>query len=116
MKTFTHQRPIRDDLGIITGYRPAPAFRVTDAPLGGSFCKDRARRLVVGLEAGDVISFRPEGTRQRITAPAAELYRAALQWIANRATLERARERKTALAARRLRRNLLAAERRLTRS
>lgn len=115
VKTFAHQRPVRDGSGELTGYRPGPVFRVTDSALGGCFCRDRARRLVVGLEAGDIISFRPEGTRQRITAPAAELYRAALQWLANRATLERARGRKAMLAARRLRRNLAAAERRLTR-
>ena len=62
MKTFSHKRPIRDDKGEIEGYRPGPAFRVTDKVLGSQFGIDDERRLVVGLEGGDIISFRPECT------------------------------------------------------
>lgn len=37
--------------------------------------KDHHRPLVVGLEVGDVISFRPKGTQQLIQVPIVSLYR-----------------------------------------
>lgn len=113
MKTFNHTRPMRDAEGNEVSRRAAPVWRMTVGELGGTFLRDKRRRLVVGLEAGDVISFRPEGTRQRVTVEAHRLYAEVLRWRAGREQLERARERKAQLAARRESRRLAAAERRL---
>lgn len=91
----------------------APAFRMTRAVLGGAFGTDKKHELVVGLEAGDIISFRPARTQRKVTATAVQLYRAVLQWQANVANLEKARARKAALALQRERRSIARAEARL---
>lgn len=115
MKTFSHTRPVRDENGNEVTRKPAPAFRVTVDQLGGSFCKDWQRRLVVGLEPGDIITFRPEGTRQKVTYPAKELFRWVLFQKANAAQLAKARERKARLADARAEAKRLRAERKLSR-
>lgn len=79
MKTFGHARPVRDDAGQIIGTKPAPARRVTNAELGGAFGRDKRRRLVVCLVAGDVILFRPQNTRQEVSILAVDCYRFALR-------------------------------------
>jgi len=115
MKSFSHKRPIRDDAGMKIGERPGPAFRVTDKELGGSFGCHRECRLVVGLEAGDILSFRPAGTRQRVTAAAVDLYRSVLQWNVDRRHLEKARKKKESKQRLREQRRLKYAESKLTR-
>ena len=40
----------------------------------------RARRLVVALEPGDVITFREERSRRRFTAPLARVFRQVVLW------------------------------------
>ena len=90
MKTFSHKRPIRNELGEVTGQKPAPVFRVTREQLGGQFGPDKNRRLVVGLLDGDVITLRPEKTRQALTITAVDLYRFAIRCKAQRASLEKA--------------------------
>jgi hypothetical protein len=79
MKTFGHVRPVRDEAGNIIGSKPATARRVTRAELGGAFGLDGHRRLVVSLAAGDVITFRPERTRQEVSVLALDCYRFALR-------------------------------------
>lgn len=115
MKTFNHTRPVRDANGNELHRREAPAFRLTVATLGGGFCRDSERRLVVGLEAGDLITFRPEGTRQKVSFPAKELFRWVLWNKANAVQLAKARERKARLADARIEAKRIRAERKLTR-
>jgi hypothetical protein len=79
MKTFSHMRPVRDASGSIVGQKAAPVSRVTREELGGEFGPDQHRQLVVTLEPGDVICFRPKGTRQSVRAPAAWLYVKAIE-------------------------------------
>lgn len=93
MKTFSHTRPVRDDAGNIVGQKPAPVARATVAALGGQFGRDHARRLVVSLRPGDVIEFRPERTRQAVSALAVDVYRQLLAWDANRKWLERKKQK-----------------------
>jgi len=116
MKTFDHRRPIRNKQGDKIGEHLSPTFRVTTRVLGGTFGLDSTRRLVVGLEPDDMISFRPEGTRQRIIAKAHELYQSLLVSRALRLQLERARQRKAKLALVRAQRRQQAADRRFKRS
>jgi hypothetical protein len=106
---------VRDAEGKIVGEKQAPTYRVTVDAIGTLGGRDRRRRLVVGLEAGDVISFRPEGTRQKITAKALNLYIEVLHWRANAAQLERARARKAVKQAQRVRRAIQRADRKLSR-
>ena len=113
MKSFSHTRPLRDDSGAIVAQVRSPARRVTVEKLGPAFGADSKRRLVVSLEAGDVVTFRPHTTRHEVSAPAAELYRAVLLWRVNAANLARARERKAAKVAQREARAMRAAEHRL---
>lgn len=109
-------RPIRDKkTGERIGEKPSPARAVTKKELGAAFGRDDERRLVVSLEAEDLITFRPYGTRQIISAPAKDLYRQVIMWQANKAQLERARERKTVKQAQRLARKIKREEKKLTR-
>lgn len=93
--------------------------RVTRETLGGNFGTDQNRRLVVSLKAGDILSLRPQGTRQEVTVALKDVYRWAIQARANRALLEKARaakarkqelriERKRAAEDRKLRRQIFA--------
>ena len=65
-----------------------PARRVTKGELSGYYGPDAGRELVVSLEAGDIISFRPKGTRQQYTASAFDLFRG----VYRLASLNRAQE------------------------
>lgn len=87
MKQFNHTRPVRNEAGEKTGEKSAPVSRATSAPLGGQFGKDKKRRLVVTLRAGDVIEFRPEKTRRAVTVTATDMYRFAIRCQVN--SLER---------------------------
>ena len=113
MNTFNHQRPVRNDGGEVTGHKPAPVSRVTVAELGGQFGLHKRHRLVVTLTGGDVIEFRPERTRQKVTILAVDVYRFVLRCAAQRSTLEKARERKVKLAESRDRRRIANADRKL---
>ena len=76
-------------------------FRVTRDELGGQFGKDKRRKLVIGLVDGDIISLRPQGTRQEVTLKLEDVYRFALRCMAQRKVLEKARDRKINLQAQR---------------
>lgn len=94
MKTFGHKRPVRNGQGEIVEFKDSPAQAITHEALGPFFLRDKDHKLIVSLEAGDLICCRPSGTRrvQRITAR--DLYRYLLHLEANRLTLEKARDRK----------------------
>ena len=85
MLTFHH---LRDG-------KPSIIKRVTNGKLAANYGPDSGRALVVSLEAGDRIVFRPKGTRQRITLEAFDAYAFALRCHA----LALAREKQAAKAA-----------------
>ena len=82
--------------------------RVTRGTLGGHFCRDSGRKLVVALRDGDVLELRPHGTRQRMTATLFDIYAWMIRSTAMKAQMEKLREKKAkmeeARALRRLRR------------
>lgn len=90
-----------------------PVRRETRQPLDGSFCRDRGRVLVVMLEPGDVLTLWPKGTRAKESIRLADVYRYAASCRANRAQLERARQRKAKKAARLAAARIARAERQL---
>ena len=71
-----------------------------------------ARKLVVALERGDLITIREQGRRTKHTARLIDVRWWMLRCAADKALMEKLRERKASKAARRQR----AAERRLFRS
>lgn len=77
MRQFGHQRPIRDKDGKITAWKESPVRAVTRETLGGQFGRDRKRRLVVTLAAGDVIAFRPLASPRThtVSGTAQDIYR-----------------------------------------
>jgi hypothetical protein len=87
MLTFHH---LRDG-------KPAIVARVTNRALGFNYGPDRDRQLVVSLESGDLIVFRPKGTRQRLALSVFDAYAFALRCAAMAAS----REKRTARAAKR---------------
>jgi len=90
-------------------------WRVTREVLGGAFGRDRARKLVVGFVAPDLLSLRPQGTRQEVKLQLVDVYRFALRCAANRKQLELARVRKEKKDRERERRRIADADRRLRR-
>lgn len=114
MRTFGHQRPIRNGDGDITGQKYSPVRVRTIDPLGGQFGADKKRRLIVELAEGDTIRMKPEGTRRWISLEAKHVYQHALVSIANRVRSEKMNKRKAVIKAARERRNLAAAERRFS--
>lgn len=87
--------------------------RVTRKELDGSFGRDRHRKLVVKLKAGDVLEMWPQGTRQKVTIEIAQVYRQAIHYKAQIALLEKARARKVAKANARAQARMHRAEARL---
>lgn len=92
----------------------ADVWRQCRDQLGGQYGRDKRRVLVVGLVAVDQLVLYPKGTRQEVRLNIKDIYAWALRNRVLRSQLERARERKAKLQARRERRNLDAAERRLS--
>ncbi len=91
----------------------ADVWRQTRDTLGGQYGRDRGRKLVVGLVAIDQLVLYPKGTRQEVRVNLTDIYAWALRNRANRAQLERARDRKDKLKATRERRSIAAADRRI---
>lgn len=116
MRSFDHKRPERDKDGKIIGHKESPVGAVTRDPLGGAFGSDKKRRLVVTLCGGDVIRFRPHGTRRTVDLRAVDAYRWAIQCEANRKILEKARAKKAKKAEVRERRALDRMEKKLRQS
>ena len=101
MRSFGQTLPVRDSKGAIIGQVESPACAVTRSGLGHSYgSKERGRRLVVSLEAGDVIRFRQHGTRRNVTATAFDIYAWILRSQAVNANMARLRERKERKQAR----------------
>lgn len=100
MKQFGHERPLRKSDGEIERMVDSPARAVTRDVLGAAFGLDKARRLVVSLERGDLVCLRPSGTRRVYRCEAKDLFHWLLRCEANRLTLERARDKKQRKAQR----------------
>ena len=71
-----------------------PCRRITRGALDRSFGRDSGRRLVAVLDAGDVLTLRPLGTRRPETVCLVDVYSWAVRCRVNRARLEKAREKK----------------------
>ena len=69
---------------------PRPCRRVTRGALGFNHGQDKGRSLTVSLEAGDLITFRPKGARQRHTLSAFDLF----NYVMRTEALARAREKR----------------------
>jgi hypothetical protein len=55
--------------------KPSPIARETERGLGPQFGPDAGRSLIVSLERGDLIVFRPKGSRNGVaSATAQDLY------------------------------------------
>ncbi len=104
MKTFGYSVPVRNDAGDIESYKPREISLATKAVLGGNYGPDKNKALVVSLRDGDVIAFRPLGRTKKaeVTIEAKDVYAVCLRYAANKRHLEKARNKKTAVAARRL--------------
>lgn len=113
MKTFGHQRPVRDKHGEISGLIDCPARARTRDVCGALFGTDKDRRLIVSLEAGDLVCVRPERTTRVYRVAAKDLFHWLLRSEANRVNLERARDRKAKKAERLARQRQERAEKRL---
>ena len=106
--------PVLDEEGNpVTKIVSAEVVRRTRNALDGQYGKDRGRKLVVRLKAGDVIEIWPLGTRQRYSAELAHIFAWMIRGAAARACLEKARARKAKKQEARSRRNLRNAEKRL---
>lgn len=113
MKTFGHQRPVRDTNGNIVEHKISPAKAVTRDALDGSFGADRGRKLIVSLDAGDVITIRAAKTQRAYTAKACDVYRWMIHCRANTARLEKARAAKSRKAERLASQRVARADRKL---
>jgi len=95
MRTFGHQRPVRDGRGTIVRTIPSPVCAITRNELGGQFGRDRKRRVIFTLEAADVVAMRPAGTTRTLRVEARDMYRWALQAAALNFTYKVREYRKT---------------------
>ena len=93
----------------------AEVWRETRDTLPGHFCRDKNRKLIVGFRAGDLLVMRPKGTRQEVAVDLKDVYAWALRSRAMRSQLEKAREKKAAIDARRAERRQAAHTRKLAR-
>ena len=109
---------VRDTYGEpVTKMVPSEVWRITRGALDGHFCRDKNRRLIVGLLNGDVLSLRPEGRLRRtaeVTVTLADIYSFCLRTQAMNKQLEKARTRKAKFIILRERRRVAAADRRLS--
>jgi hypothetical protein len=80
--------------------------RVTRATLKGHFGRDKDRKLVVGLEAGDLLTLRPQGTHQQVAVEIMKIYEWVIHCRAMNAHMNRMRERKAAKQQARIERRL----------
>lgn len=113
MKEFGHQRPVRNKAGEIIETKSSPARAVTRDELDGSFGVDRGRKLIVSLEACDVIVLRAARTQRSYKLKACDVYRWAIHCQANREHLEKARARKARKAEIRASQQIARADRKL---
>jgi hypothetical protein len=105
MRIFGHQRAVRNDAGEIIGSQPSPVRAKTQEILDSGYGPDNDKRLVVSLEACDLICIRPERTSRIVRIGAKDLYAQLLRAEANKAAINQA------LAKRAKRQERLAAQR-----
>lgn len=109
MKTFGHQRPVRNSAGEIIGLVDCPSRAITHGALGSNYGPDEGRKLIVSLEAGDLICFRPAATRRTYRVVASDVFAWIIRSEANRIAREKALDKKNRrlarLAALRIKRN-----------
>lgn len=118
---MTRQEALRQYWADVRAGRREPPKRTNDGTvtrtlsiaLDGTFGPDRGKRLVVTLRPDGRLEIRPERTQRMETVHILDVYRFAIRCRANRAVLERARERKTKKAERLARLRQERAERRL---
>lgn len=79
-------------------------YRLTIGELGYTHGKDKRRRLVCGLEYGDLLVLRPHGTRRTETVALIDVYSFALRSKANKLHMEKLRNKKAEKQAARERR------------
>lgn len=95
-----------------------PISRVSNTGLSGGFGPDKNRRIVITISPGngsdvkDTFELRPHRSRRSEFITVEEVYRYAIQCRVNRDQLKRAREKKAAIAERRAKARLNAADRR----
>jgi hypothetical protein len=94
MRTFGHQRPLRDGQGTIVEFIPSPVCAITRNELGGQFGRDRKRRVIFTLEAADVVAMRPAGTTRTLRVEARDMMpgRGSARWALQTAALNLARK------------------------
>lgn len=113
-KVGSKLRPVFDDDGNpCTKVVSAEVVRSTRGVLDGHFGKDRGRKLVVRLKAGDVIEIWPLGTRQRYSAELKHVFAWMVRGAALKIQLEKARARKAKKQGQRERRRIRDGERKL---
>lgn len=115
MKAFGHQRIEHATNGEVARLVDSPARAVTREVLGSKFGPDSERRLIVSLEAGDLLSLRPLGTRRAYHITARDLFWHVLRCEAAAMNLAKAREAKERKAARLAAARQARAEKKLTR-
>lgn len=115
MKSFGHQRPVRNDDGEIVGSKLSPVKARTLEALGHNYGSDHDKRLIVSLDAADLITLRPERTARPVSITARDLYAHLLRLEAGRLTLAKAREAKARRASHLAAQRQARAERRLLR-
>lgn len=90
MRTFGHKRKLRDATGQVVGEKPSPPSAITREKYAVLYPK--ARKIIVTLEAGDVLAFREHGRRHRWLLAVDTAFRYAVRCQAN---AEAAMKRKT---------------------
>lgn len=113
MRTFGHKRVVRDYAGNVIDVKDSPVGAVTHGVLDGSFGCDRSRKLVVTLEAGDLIVIRPHGTQRPEKMAVQDVYRFMIRSKANLIRLEKARDVKAKKAERRASERIARADRKI---
>jgi hypothetical protein len=78
-----------------------PVRRKTRGSLGYGYGSDTGKQLIVSLDAGDVITIRPSGTRRTEVVSIHDVYHWAIRSRCQRAVLEKARAKKAAKALKR---------------
>lgn len=92
-------------------------WRETKGHLGHNYgSKERGRKLVAGLIAGDVLTLYPKGTRRAEQASLFDIYQWMIRSRVLRKQLEKARETKRARQARREAESIRRAEKRMRRT
>lgn len=88
-------------------------WRQTREELGGHFGRDKHRKLVAGFVGVDQLVLYPKGTRQEVRANLKDIFLWAMRNRAQRAQLERARDKKDKRKLAKERRAVAATDRRL---